>query len=971
MAHKLTHQKFRQMVEEQGQALLDALAFAAHGDLDVPIDIPEGIDVLTDLAIGFDFLLDDLRILVQKQKANQELLEQRVAERTQELEEALAEMQSLQRRYIEHEWTAYTTDTIIGDVDLPESWTPTLETAVSRQQAITHTNGESTLALPVRYGDEVIGLMGFGGDADETGWDDNDLAAVEAIAEQVGLALENQRLFDQTQAALNESSSLYEASARLNAAETYQDILDTLAQYTMLGRKSHNISLNLFDKVWAKTDMPEYSEVFARITSLPKAALSPRYRLADFPEISELLHYNRPTIIEDVEAENFKQYQTAYQLYRHVFNAGSTIFVPLSVGTQWIGYINAIYPEKTNFPDDEVQRILALAGQAAVAVSNKRLLANTQERAAQLETLSRVEVALSQANSEKEILQALMHGFDLKGISGIELNYLSHQPDNSILLDGYGFWSNGRFLPDDVLTRSRGIDLKSSPITSLWENNPNTITYVEDITKDDRANDPIRQHAQKHNWQAAAIMPLRRGGDVLAMVWITWKNPHPFTNAEEFVLAQLLEPISAVVSSRRAQLAQQEALAETASLYRASAEMNAAQTYDSILSVVRKYTVVGRDAHSISFNIFEHPWTAKQTPEWATVLASYSKQQEEDAFLLPRYSLVQFTSNRDLLRADEPVVIKDFDNPPVEIDEATYNLYVHHHGAKSAVFAPLVVGGQWIGFINARFKRKTSFSESHIRRLASIAGQAAVAIQNIALLEQTQQQLENLTAIQQTTADLSAALTIDEAVNVLLPRLQEAVRADKVSLFFLNDGNVIRVGATPLEPGETVEMVASLADYPLMAEVATTQKASYNEVEDPKLQDYVRDALKTAGVTSIATIPLIGQGGTFGVLSISLQQPDRTFAKDEIDLLTTITSQVTIAFQRIELLEQARAKAQREQMLREITSRVRGSADVDTIMKTAVQEIGRALGRKTYIYLDSDTANEETTSPPPAKRNGA
>jgi GAF domain-containing protein len=156
-----------------------------------------------------------------------------------------------------------------------------------------------------------------------------------------------------------------------------------------------------------------------------------------------------------------------------------------------------------------------------------------------------------------------------------------------------------------------------------------------------------------------------------------------------------------------------------------------------------------------------------------------------------------------------------------------------------------------------------------------------------------------------------------------------------------------------------------------MAKVARTGKATYNEVEDPELQDHARAALKMAGVTSIATIPLIGQEGTFGLLSVSLQQPDRTFVKDEIDLLTTITSQVTIAFQRIELLEQARAKAQREQMLREITSRVRGSADVDTIMKTAVQEIGRALGRKTYIYLNPDTTNEETTPPPPAKRNGA
>jgi GAF domain-containing protein len=801
MTHKLTHKQFRQMVEEQGQALLDALALAAHGSLDVHIDIPEGIDVLTDLAIGFDFLLDDLRVLVQKQEAAQELLEQRVAERTRELEEALAEVQAVQRRYIEHEWTDYAADMIIGDVDLPESWEPVLETAVSRQQAITRTNGESTLALPVQYGDEVIGVMGFGGDVDETDWDDNDLAAVEAIAEQVGLALENQRLFDQTQAALNESSSLYEASAKLNAAETIEDILETLYQYSILGENSHHISLNFFDVPWTKRRRADAIEVLARKSSLPEAVLRTSYKIEEFPDFDTFLKPDAPAIFTDVDTAKIDD--NIRMLYKQVFKAESAIFVPLSIGNQWLGFVNAYYDTKRTFSEADVNRVMALAGQAAVAVSNKRLLADTQEHAAQLETLALVEVALSQANSEQEILQALMQGFDLKGISGIELNYLSHQPDNSILLDGYGFWANGRFLPDDVLTRTRGIDLKSSPITSLWENNPNTITYVEDITKDERGNDQVRQHAQEQNWQAAAIMPLRRGGDVLAMVWIAWENAHPFTDAEKFLLARLLEPVSAVVSSRRAQLAQQEALAETASLYRASAEMNAAQTYDSILSVVRKYTTVGRHAHSINFNLFEHPWTSGQTPEWTTILASYSKQQQENEGLPSRYSLAQFASVRKLLRADEPVIIEDFDNPPTEIDEATYNLYVNHYGAKSAVFAPLVVGGQWIGFINAQFKEKIALTESHIRRLASIAGQAAVAIQNIALLEQT------------------------------------------------------------------------------------------------------------------------------------------------------------------------RAKAQREQMLREITARVRGSADVDTIMKTAVQDIGRALGRKTYIYLDSGTTDEDPAPAAPVKKNGA
>jgi hypothetical protein len=37
--------------------------------------------------------------------------------------------------------------------------------------------------------------------------------------------------------------------------------------------------------------------------------------------------------------------------------------------------------------------------------------------------------------------------------------------------------------------------------------------------------------------------------------------------------------------------------------------------------------------------------------------------------------------------------------------------------------------------------------------------------------------------------------------------------------------------------------------------------------------------------------------------------------------------------------------------LREVTARVRSATDIDVIMKTAVREVGRALGRDAFVYL--------------------
>jgi PAS domain S-box-containing protein len=63
--------------------------------------------------------------------------------------------------------------------------------------------------------------------------------------------------------------------------------------------------------------------------------------------------------------------------------------------------------------------------------------------------------------------------------------------------------------------------------------------------------------------------------------------------------------------------------------------------------------------------------------------------------------------------------------------------------------------------------------------------------------------------------------------------------------------------------------------------------------------------------------------------------------------------------ERAKLLAEIQSTAEREQRLREITARVRSSSDADTILRTAVRELGNALGRKTFIRL-TDSIETET-----------
>ena len=122
-------------------------------------------------------------------------------------------------------------------------------------------------------------------------------------AQQVGVAVENARLFQSTQTALGETETLYQASSVLNAVKTFDDILQPLKNFTILGQADKLVSLFLFSSPWVRqgeqSDMPQWAIPVAQWTSLPAENLLPRYSLDSF-NAAQLLSPLEPTIVADV-----------------------------------------------------------------------------------------------------------------------------------------------------------------------------------------------------------------------------------------------------------------------------------------------------------------------------------------------------------------------------------------------------------------------------------------------------------------------------------------------------------------------------------------------------------------------------------------------------------------------------------------------------------------------------------------------
>ena len=55
------HEEYKKQVEEMGKHLLDVISSVSNGDYNVDVNVPEDNEVFADLAVGLEFLIEDLR----------------------------------------------------------------------------------------------------------------------------------------------------------------------------------------------------------------------------------------------------------------------------------------------------------------------------------------------------------------------------------------------------------------------------------------------------------------------------------------------------------------------------------------------------------------------------------------------------------------------------------------------------------------------------------------------------------------------------------------------------------------------------------------------------------------------------------------------------------------------------------------------------------------------------------------------
>jgi len=219
---------------------------------------------------------------------------------------------------------------------------------------------------------------------------------------------------------------------------------------------------------------------------------------------------------------------------------------------------------------------------------------------------------------------------------------------------------------------------------------------------------------------------------------------------------------------------------------------------------------------------------------------------------------------------------------------------------RSELALPLRAGGQILGAMTVQSEQEAFFADEDITVLQTVADQVANSVRNARLF----QQLEDSLLAQQ---HAYGELTREAWKNLLLTQ----------------------------------------SDWGFLSDRQTTKPAG--DMWRPEMHTALRTGETATGETgNTLAIPLHVRDQVIGV--VDGRKPDGSaWTDDEIDLLSALTDQLNVALESARLYLDTQRHAAQEQLIGEVTSRIRESLDIETVLKTTASEIRQALDLDTLV----------------------
>ncbi len=275
----------------------------------------------------------------------------------------------------------------------------------------------------------------------------------------------------------------------------------------------------------------------------------------------------------------------------------------------------------------------------------------------------------------------------------------------------------------------------------------------------------------------------------------------------------------------------------------------------------------------------------------------------------------------------------------------------------SELAVPMIVGDKILGVLDVQADKINRFTDDDVRIQTTLASQVAVALENARLFEreyesmsEMEHQAYHLTLLNKMSKALSQITKTDKVFDIVAGYTTKIAGIDRASIALITpDSEQFEVLALDGIKGAIPTGMKLPLDGTAVG-VAIRERRMVMTPDTRQSDFFEHEQLRKQGVLSTLLTPLVASDEVIGTLNVGSKKLNAYGPQDE-NLLLQIASLLASTLESRRLFEEAQTRVHHERVLREITTRVRGSTSPDAIVRTAVRELGIALNRSTFVRL--------------------
>ena len=721
---------------------------------------------------------------------------------------------------------------------------------------------------------------------------------LQTLANSMSVALENARLFDETQRLFKESEQRAAELAIINSVQralaaelNMQGIYDAVGDKIREIFHQADVGIRIYDPAGGPDSLPLPDD--ARANGSPSRPR--RSRTPDSAPTS--CARAKPLVIND----NMTQAMVRYGSYMLAGDRvpKSQVLVPLVAGDQVRGLIAlADFEREHTFSDSDVRLLQTLANSMSVALENarlfdetQRLLKETEQRNAELAIVNSVQKGLAAELDFQAIIDLV--GDKIAEIFHTGYMYLAlHDRATNLVTMPY-YLEHGERFPVEPFPL--GVGLTGEVIRTR---EPLLINENFQARAAALGAKPIGDAASADEGKSYLGVPILKGDEAFGVIGTYGQREHAFGESDVRLLQTLANTMSIALENARLFDETQRRSRETAALAEVGRDISATLDLGAVMDRIARHA---KDLlHADNSAIFL-PDAGGRTYRAIVALGGIAeaiKATEVESGI----GIIG-----SLLAAGRAEFINDTGADPRAVQIPGTDRQTNER----LMVAPFLAGKTVKGAMAVWRTGGHPFDDTELEFLTGLSLQATVAIENARLFHETTEALERQTATSEVLQVISGSMADPKPVfDKILDSCERLFGTAGFSVCLV-DGGMLTLGAYR---GRFPDEVRRTFPRPLagtVSDMAIRQGSVLHRASvltAPDMPTYIRELAHGMGDFSVANAPMTWEGRGIGTIDI-VCNPPRAFSDAELALLATFADQAVIAIQNARLFNETQRGA--------------------------------------------------------------